>query len=228
MSEARRVVVAAPPVIVLVPFNQTSAASEPKVVRERVPFAQTAVGIVDAKEVDAVKTVAFVLLLIVVMVDASCEDSCEFVFPLTEATMEDEAEAMLPLIDDVALLICVESAAISAQAIVSVFVLIPVTFDQSIVFVFVLIVSMSAQAIVSVLALTRPVFVTIPVTSAQAIVSVFVLMPVMFPVPISDIRVATLFLTVVTSDQLIVSVFALTAETSEASDEEALSTVASV
>ena len=167
---------------------------------------------------------AFVLLLIVVI----AEVNCEFVFPLTEATMDEEADAILLLIEVVALSIFDDTAAISAQAIVSVLVLIPVTFAQSIVSVFVLMSVTFAHAIVSVFALTRPVFVTIPVTSAQAIVSVLVFIPVMFPVPTSVMRVATLFLTVVISLQLILSVFALTAPTRDASDDEAERTVASV
>ena len=65
----------------------------------------------------------------------------------------------------------------SAHAIVSVLVLIPVTSAQAIVSVFVLIPVTSAQAIVSVFALMSLVEVTIPSTSNQSIVSVLVLIP---------------------------------------------------
>ena len=44
---------------------QTSDASVPKLESVRVPFAQTAVGIVEAKDVEAVKTVASVCASIV-------------------------------------------------------------------------------------------------------------------------------------------------------------------
>ena len=47
-------------VSVRVPFVHTSAANVPKVVRERDPLAQTAVGMVAASEVEAVRTVASV------------------------------------------------------------------------------------------------------------------------------------------------------------------------
>jgi hypothetical protein len=90
---------------------------------------------------------------------------------------------------------------------VSVFVLMSVTF---------------AQAMVSVFALMRPFEVTRPVTSDHAIVSVFVLIPEMFPVPISEMRVATLLFTVVMSDQSIESVFVFTARRRAPSDDEAL------
>ena len=72
--------------------------------------------------------------------------------------------------------------------------------------------AISVQRIVSVFALMRPVSVTIPVMSAQAMESVFVLIPDIFPVPISVINVSTFDLIAVTSVQLIVSVFVLTAE----------------
>jgi hypothetical protein len=79
-------------VSVLVATFQTSAARVPNVVSERVPFAQTAVGIVEASEVDAFSTVAFVLVLIVVTefeIAVAREDEAErtvaFVFELTEA-----------------------------------------------------------------------------------------------------------------------------------------------
>ncbi len=55
---------------VRVPFVQTSAASVPKVVRDRLAEDQTARGIVAPRDVDAVKTVALVLLLIVVIAEA--------------------------------------------------------------------------------------------------------------------------------------------------------------
>jgi hypothetical protein len=58
-----------PLVNVLVPFVHTSAAKVPKVVREREVADQTAVGIVEASEVEAVRTVALVLLLIVVIAE---------------------------------------------------------------------------------------------------------------------------------------------------------------
>jgi hypothetical protein len=90
---------------------------------------------------------------------------------------------------------------------VSVFVLMSVTFDQ---------------AMVSVFALMSPFEVTSPVTSDHAIVSVFVLIPEMFPVPISEMRVATLLFTVVMSDQSIESVFVFTARRRAPSDDEAL------
>lgn len=54
-----------PEVSVRVPFAQTSAAREPKVVKLRVPLDHTPVGIVDANDEDAAKTVASVLELIV-------------------------------------------------------------------------------------------------------------------------------------------------------------------
>jgi hypothetical protein len=72
---------------VRLPFTQTSAASEPKVVSERAPEDQTASGIVAANEVDAVSTVALVLLLIVL----TAELICEFVFALIDATIDDDA-----------------------------------------------------------------------------------------------------------------------------------------
>ena len=75
----------------------------------------------------------------------------------------------------------------------------------------------------SVLALIWPFEVTKPVISDQLMLSVLVLMAAMFPVPISVMSVATLFLTVVTSDQLIVSVCALTARVMAARDVEARS-----
>ncbi len=62
-------VIPAPEVRVRVPFNHTSAASVPKVVRERVATFQTAVGIVARRDDEAVRTVALVLLLIVVIAD---------------------------------------------------------------------------------------------------------------------------------------------------------------
>jgi hypothetical protein len=58
-----------PLVSVLVPFVQTSAARVPNVVRDLVVADQTAVGIVEASEVEAVKTVELVLLLIVVIAE---------------------------------------------------------------------------------------------------------------------------------------------------------------
>jgi hypothetical protein len=57
-------------VSVLVPLVQTSAAKVPKVVRDREALDQTANGIVAPSEVEAVKTVALVLLLIVVIAEA--------------------------------------------------------------------------------------------------------------------------------------------------------------
>ncbi len=90
---------------------------------------------------------------------------------------------------------------------VSVFVLMSVTFDQ---------------AMVSVFALISPFEVTSPVTSDHAMVSVFVLIPEMFPVPISEMRVATLLFTVVMSDQSIESVLVFTARRRAPSDDEAL------
>jgi hypothetical protein len=48
---------------------QTSAARVPKVVRDLDVAAQTLVGIVEASEVEAVRTVALVLLLIVVIAE---------------------------------------------------------------------------------------------------------------------------------------------------------------
>ena len=111
----------------------------------------------------------------------------------------------------------------SVQVMVSVLVLMPVTFVQSIVSVFVLIPVTSVQATVSVLALIKPFEVTRPVISPQAMLSVFVLIADMLPVPISVMRVAALALTVVTSDQLIVSVLALTASVIAARDVEAKS-----
>ena len=54
------------PVSVDVAIFQTSEASVPKDVSERVALFQTFKGIVEARDVDAVRTVAFVLLLIVV------------------------------------------------------------------------------------------------------------------------------------------------------------------
>jgi hypothetical protein len=68
-----------PLVSVLVPFVQTSAARVPNVVRDLVVADQTAVGIVEASEVEAVKTVELVLLLIVVI----AEESWEFVLAFT-------------------------------------------------------------------------------------------------------------------------------------------------
>ena len=56
-------------VSVRVPFVHTSAASEPKVVRDRVADDQTASGIDAANEVEAVNTVAFVFEFIVEMAD---------------------------------------------------------------------------------------------------------------------------------------------------------------
>ena len=50
---------------VVVATFHTSAARVPKVVRDRVPFAQTLSGIFEAREVDAVRTVASVWLLMV-------------------------------------------------------------------------------------------------------------------------------------------------------------------
>jgi hypothetical protein len=60
---------------------QISAVNEPNVVRVRVADVQTLSGMVAARDVEAVRTVAFVLLLILVIAD----DTCEFVFGLTRA-----------------------------------------------------------------------------------------------------------------------------------------------
>jgi hypothetical protein len=60
-----------PPLVrVRVPLVQTSAASVPKVVRLRVAEDQTANGIVAPRDVEAVSTVALVLLFIVVIAEA--------------------------------------------------------------------------------------------------------------------------------------------------------------
>jgi hypothetical protein len=75
---------------------QTSAAKVPNVVSERVPFAHTATGIVDARLEDAVSTTLFVLLLIVEIAVVNCE----FVFALTADVPAVIAEAR----DDEALL----------------------------------------------------------------------------------------------------------------------------
>jgi hypothetical protein len=94
-SESRRVAydhtsaAVAPPedVRVRVPLAHTSAAKEPNVVKLRVPLAQTFVGIVAAKDEEAVSTVASVLLLIVEIADVICE----LVFALTTAAIDVEA-----------------------------------------------------------------------------------------------------------------------------------------
>jgi hypothetical protein len=60
-----------PPLVrVRVPLVQTSAAKVPKVVRDREALDQTANGIVAPREVEAVSTVALVLVLMVVMAEA--------------------------------------------------------------------------------------------------------------------------------------------------------------
>ena len=74
----------------------TSAAKVPNVVRLRVADAQTFTGIVAASEVEAVSTVALVLLLIVVM----AAEICELVLVLTPASVvpsDDEAARIFEL-----------------------------------------------------------------------------------------------------------------------------------
>ena len=61
----------------------TSEAREPKVVRVRVPFSQTAVGMVEAREVEAVNTVASVCALIVDIAEVNCESVCAFTSVVT-------------------------------------------------------------------------------------------------------------------------------------------------
>ena len=78
-----------PAVRVRVALPQMSDTKVPKVVSERVPFAHTAVGIVEASDVEAVRTVALVLLLIVVIAVAISES----VFAFTLAVPADIAEA---------------------------------------------------------------------------------------------------------------------------------------
>jgi len=95
---------------------QTSDASVPNVVRERVPLDQTLSGIVEAREVDAVSTVAstwvsivdiaeviwvFVLALMLVARDVDAAKTVAFVFALTLVPFTVIAEAM----DDDALLV---------------------------------------------------------------------------------------------------------------------------
>ena len=60
-----------PDVRVRVPLVHTSAANVPNVVSEREVFVQTATGIVAARDEEAVRTVELVLLLIVVIAEAS-------------------------------------------------------------------------------------------------------------------------------------------------------------
>ena len=73
-----------------VPFVHTSAARLPKVVREREVLPQTAVGMVASNEVEAVRTVALVLALIVEI----AEVICELVFALMTEASEVEAVRM--------------------------------------------------------------------------------------------------------------------------------------
>jgi hypothetical protein len=86
-----------PAVSVRVALDQISETNEPKVVSDRVPFAHTAVGIVEASEVEAVRTVALVFELIVEIAVAISES----VFAFTLAVPEEIAEAS----DDEALVI---------------------------------------------------------------------------------------------------------------------------
>lgn len=96
------------PVSVLVPFAHTSEARVPNVVRERVPAAQTALGIpvtddaievrVEPSDVDAFNTCAFVFALITVASDVDAVVTvpesvaiCEFVFPFTTVATEEVA-----------------------------------------------------------------------------------------------------------------------------------------
>ena len=95
-SDSRRVAyvhtsdaVIEPEVRVRVPFVQTSAASVPNVVRDLEAEDHTASGMDEARDVEAVSTVAFVLLLIVVIAEASCE----FVLLLTAVVPADIALA---------------------------------------------------------------------------------------------------------------------------------------
>lgn len=91
-----------PPLVsVLVPFVQTSAARVPNVVRDRAELFQTAVGIVEAIDVDAVKTVAFVFALIVEIAVATCE----FVFVFTVEAIDEDAVAIAEARDEDAVLI---------------------------------------------------------------------------------------------------------------------------
>jgi hypothetical protein len=181
-----------PPVIVLVVFVHTSATRVPKVESERVGEAQTCA---------ADRLLSNPIAPVIVPVEE-----------VTSAVVAsgDTALVNCAVVASGASCAVVASAAMSVHRIVSVFDLIPVTFVQSIVSVFVLIAVTSPQAIVSVFALIKPFEVTSPVTSAQEIESVFVLMPVMFPVPISLMRVAAFDLIVAMSVQLILSVFVLT------------------
>lgn len=77
--------------------SQTSAAKVPNVVNDLVPLAQTAVGIVATRDDDAVRTVALVLLLIVVI----AEEICELVLVLMFEANEVEAERIVVLTADV-------------------------------------------------------------------------------------------------------------------------------
>jgi hypothetical protein len=97
------------PVKVDVATFHTSAARVPNVVRDRVAFAQTANGIVAASEVEAVNTVAFVLLLMVVIAEASAFvidveafPTTLFVLALTELATEVEAAVIAAAKVDVA------------------------------------------------------------------------------------------------------------------------------
>jgi hypothetical protein len=80
-------------VSVRVLFSQTSAARVPNVVRDRAPEAQTAVGMVEASEVDAFRTVAFVLVLIVVTAF-----EIEVLTATIDAPSDDEAESMFAFV----------------------------------------------------------------------------------------------------------------------------------
>jgi len=102
--------VSSPAVSVRVPLFQTSAARVPNVVKERVALDQTLRGIVDANDVEAVSTVALVLVSIVDIAEATCV----FVLPFTELATELEAVVIAAARDDDALLVFALTAVVPA------------------------------------------------------------------------------------------------------------------
>ena len=104
-------VIPVPEVRVRVPFDQTSDARVPNDVRVRPDCDHTSAGIVEPRDVEAVNTVEFVLLLIVVTALLICEFVLAFTSVVTlailapsddEACVRDEAtdDTLLPIDDE--------------------------------------------------------------------------------------------------------------------------------
>jgi len=144
---------------------QTSDARVPKVVSERVPLAQTAVGMVEAKEVEAVRTVEAVYASIVEMAEASwllvlaftLEASDveaarieEFVLPLITLASDDDALFVLALTEFVPAVI----AAASEEVAELVVALITLASELDAVFVFAFTAVVTAAVCMLVLAFT--------------------------------------------------------------------------